>query len=174
MSYPKPENESERLEFLHSLSLLDTAQDENLERIVSLCRSVFDMPVADISVIDSDRQWFKTMQGLGICETDRELAFCNYPVASGQPLEVLDASIHPDFKNNTVVTGEPFIRYYFGVPIFIDGFAIGALCLIDSKPRDPISNQGREIMKQFGLMVERELKIQRVLKSAVSRLPNII
>jgi len=173
MSYPKPENELERLEFLHSLSLLDTAKDENLERIVSVCRLVFDMPIADISVIDGDRQWFKSMQGLGICETDRELAFCNYPVATGQPLEVLDALTHPDFKDNAVVTGEPFIRYYFGVPIFLDGFAIGALCLIDTKPREALSDNGRETMKQFGQMVERELKIQRVLRSAVSRLPNV-
>lgn len=171
MTYPKSKNEAQRLEYIHSLSLLDTAKDENLERIVSLCRSIFDMPIADISIIDGDRQWFKSMQGLGICETDRELAFCNYPVATGQPLEVLDASIHPDFSGNGVVIGEPHIRYYYGVPIFMEGFALGALCLIDTKPRAALDAKGRETMKQFAQMVERELKIQRVLKSVVSRLP---
>ena len=171
MNYPKPENEIQRLEFLHSLSLLDTSKDENLERIVSLCREIFDMPIADISVIDGDRQWFKSMQGLGICETDRELAFCNYPVATGQPLEVLDSSIHPDFKDNGVVIGEPHIRYYYGVPIFMDGFALGALCLIDTKPRPALDAKGRETMRQFAQMVEREFKVQRVLKLAVSKLP---
>lgn len=171
MTYPKSKNDVQRLEYIHSLSLLDTAKDENLERIVSLCRAIFDMPIADISIIDGDRQWFKSMQGLSICETDRELAFCNYPVATGQPLEVLDASVHPDFSGNGVVTGEPHIRYYYGVPIFMEGFALGALCLIDIKPRPALDAKGRETMKQFAQMVERELKIQRVMKSVISQMP---
>ncbi len=146
MSYPKAADDRERVEFLHSLSLLDTAPDRQLEHLMKLCKEIFGVSVATVSLVDEDRQWFKAMDGLDVCETDRELAFCNYTILGDGIFEVTDAAIHPDFQDNALVTEDPFIRYYAGAPLNFDGVRLGSLCLIDFEPRAPLTRSQRQIL----------------------------
>ena len=173
-TYPRPEDDARRLTFLSDLAILDTAPDENLDRIVGLCRSIFDMPVAVVSLVDEERQWFKSIQGLDVCETDRDVAFCNYTIMSDDIFEVTDASTHPDFSDNELVTGEPHIRYYAGAPFSFDGFRLGAVCLIDSRTRSPLTERERSILKGLSAVVEREIRTQRLLRESLEALISYI
>ncbi|RUO24492.1 hypothetical protein CWE09_11600 [Aliidiomarina minuta] len=131
------DKEQQRLQALWDSELLDSSAEQRFDRITRLAQQVFDVPIALISLVDDYRQWFKSKQGLDVCETPREYAFCKYPVDSGEPLIVNNASEHPDFINNPLVTGEPHIRFYAGVPIHSpEGHVLGTLCVIDTKPRD--------------------------------------
>ena len=136
MTYQQEPSEEMRLEFLHSLTILDTAQDINLDRIVTLCRQIFDVPVADISLIDKDRQWLKSEQGLGISETPRKDSFCTITIEADRVFEVSDALLDPLVSENPYVVGKPHIRHYMGAPMTISGFRIGALCIMDFEPRE--------------------------------------
>ena len=101
-TFPRPEDDQERLDFLSHLAILDTAPDENLDRIVEVCRAVFGVPVAVVSLVDEERQWFKSVQGLDVCQTSREVAFCNYTILSDDIFEVVDATQDPRFSANDV------------------------------------------------------------------------
>ncbi|MCL5050374.1 MAG: PAS domain S-box protein [Firmicutes bacterium] len=130
------EQERRRLQALIQTKLLDTDVDPRFERITQLARQVFDVPIALISLLDSSRQWFKSKQGIDIQQTPRCHAFCHYAVEADAELVVPDAKLDPRFVHNPLVTGAPHIRAYAGVPIHSpDGFALGTLCIIDTKPR---------------------------------------
>lgn len=169
-AFPKPEDDVARLEFLADLAVLDTARDENLDRITGLCQRIFSVPASVVSLVDTDRQWFKSVQGLDVCETSRDVAFCNYTILSEHIFEVADASIDPRFAHNPLVTGEPHLRYYAGAPLIFDGVRLGSLCLIDFVPRDLLTPVQREILHSLADMVIREIRIQRVLRAAVASL----
>jgi len=168
--YPKSENDEERVHKLEALGILDTSQDPNFDRIVNLCTEIFGIEIATISLVDADRQWFKAVQGLDVCETDRELAFCNHTIMGDDIFEVTDATKHPDFRDNPLVTGSPHIRYYAGAPFSFDGFKMGAVCLIDSHPRPALTERERSILIGLSAIVERELRIQRMLRESLALL----
>lgn len=170
MSYPKAPDDQARVKFLHGLSILDTGPDQQLEHIVRLCKEIFSVPIATISLVDEDRQWFKVMDGLDVCETDREQAFCNYTILGDGIFEVTDASIHPDFQDNALVTGDPFIRYYAGAPLIFDGVRLGSLCLIDLQPREPLTESQRRILTELAALVIREFRVQRVIRESIAHL----
>ncbi|MDR5904411.1 GAF domain-containing protein [Franzmannia qiaohouensis] len=131
-----PEDEALRLAALHSLALLDTPADEGFDSLTDLARDLFNVPFALVSLVDERRQWFKSCTGLGSQETPRDISFCGHAVAANAPLIVEDTLEHPDFADNPLVTGAPFIRFYAGFPLRpIDGHAVGTLCLIDTRPR---------------------------------------
>lgn len=167
MTYQEEPTEEMRVEFLRSLTILDTAQDINLDRIVTLCRQIFDVPVADISLIDKDRQWLKSEQGLGISETSREDSFCTITIESDQVFEVSDATLDPLVRENPYVIGEPHIRHYMGAPITIAGFRIGALCIMDFKPHQKRTKSEREILSGLADVVAREIYLQHLLREAI-------
>ena len=173
MTYPKAADDAERVALLHSLAVLDTGPDENLTRIVRLCRLIFGVPASNISLVDEDRQWFKAVEGLDVCETDREVAFCNYTIMGRQIFEVCDARADEAFKDNPLVTGPPFQRYYAGAPIVYDGMRIGALCLIDFEPRPPLTDDQRAILMALADMVVREIQVQRMLKESIALLADV-
>jgi hypothetical protein len=156
-----------RLEFLHSLTILDTAQDINLDRIVTLCRQIFDVPVADISLIDKDRQWIKSEQGLGVSETPRKDSFCTITIEEDRVFEVSDALLDPLVSENPYVVGEPHIRHYMGAPITIAGFRIGALCIMDFKPHEKRTKNERDILCGLADVVAREIYLQHLLREAI-------
>ena len=134
---PLPSNEEERLKALLRYDILDTKDEEVFDRITELAREAFDTPVALISLLDRDRQWFKSKVGLNICETPREQAFCSYAVLENEPLIVPNALEDERFADNPLVTSEPHIRFYAGAPIRAGGnLPIGTLCIIDFYPRD--------------------------------------
>jgi signal transduction histidine kinase len=135
-SYPISHDEKERLQELFSYKILDTPVEEEFEDLVQIAVNIFEVPVAAISFIDADRQWMKARRGLDICEVNRELSVCNYTILQDQVLEVPDLQQDERFRHLPFITGEPFFRFYAGVPLVTsNGYKIGVLCLVDTKAR---------------------------------------
>jgi PAS domain S-box-containing protein len=133
----QPINEAERLQALQELGLLDTAPEERFDRITRLAQRLFDVPIALVSLIDKDRQWFKSRQGLDATETPREVSFCGHAILDKDIFQVPDAHADPRFADNPLVTGAPKVRFYAGAPLSIDPqLRIGTLCLIDHEKRE--------------------------------------
>ena len=133
---PIPDNEAERLAALYALLILDTPPEQRFDKIVEFAASEFDVPIALISLIDSDRQWFKSGVGLDACETGRDVSFCGHAILRSDIMEIPDAAEDVRFADNPLVTGPPHIRFYAGAPLALpDGNTIGTLCLIDIRPR---------------------------------------
>ena len=174
MDFPKSADDEERISVLHSLGLLDSGADDNFDRVTRLCRRIFEVKIATISFVDEQRQWFKSVEGLDVCETDRDVAFCNYTILADDIFEVPDAIADPQFSSNPLVTGAPFIRYYAGAPIRFDGKRLGALCLIDLTAHEPLDQQQRSVLRDLADIVEREIKVQRLLRESMPLLAAII
>lgn len=133
---PIPDNDAERLAALHALLILDTPPEQRFDKIVAFAATEFDVPIALISLLDRDRQWFKARIGLNACETGRDISFCGHAIVHADIMVVPDALEDERFADNPLVTGEPFIRFYAGAPLTLSsGHAPGTLCLIDTKPR---------------------------------------
>ena len=130
-------NEAQRIESLRRLRVLDTPEESVIDGLVQVAASVCDVPISLISLVDTDRQWFKSNLGLpGITETPREVAFCSHAIESTDLLEVPDASADPRFSSSTLVTGDTDIRFYAGQPLRLsDGAQVGTLCVMDRVPR---------------------------------------
>ena len=137
MSPPLPACEPERLEALDRYALLDTPSEPEFDTLTALAAETFGVPIALITLVDADRQWFKSAYGLsGVRETPRDVAFCAFTILGESPLIVPDATLDERFRDNPLVTGLPHIRFYAGVPLATrDGFNLGDLCLIDRVPR---------------------------------------
>ncbi|BBN83472.1 hypothetical protein PA25_34570 [Pseudoalteromonas sp. A25] len=132
----KPENEPLRIQTLNQLGLLDTEPDPKLDRLTEFVAHVFCVPVALISLVDSDRQWFKSKVGLDACETSRDISFCGHAILGNDVFVVPNALKDVRFSDNPLVTGPPYIRFYAGAPLIHEnGTALGTLCLIDIEPR---------------------------------------
>jgi hypothetical protein len=132
-----PADEPARLRALRSLGILDTPAEERFDRITRLAAAVFDVPVALISLVDENRQWFKSACGIGVSETPRDQSFCAHAVARRSPLVIPDAMLDERFADNPVVTDLPRVRFYAGQPLFLpDGSCVGTLCILDTRPRD--------------------------------------
>ncbi|WP_293945707.1 MULTISPECIES: PAS domain S-box protein [unclassified Sphingobacterium] len=135
-------NESQRIQALYAYEILDTAAESAFDRITEIASRVCDMPISLISLVDKERQWFKSRVGLDVEETPRDLSFCQYTFTEDQLLEIRDVAQDDRFKSNTLVTADPHIRYYAGLPLVdANGFALGALCVIDRVPRQLDKNQ---------------------------------
>ncbi|MFS0851661.1 diguanylate cyclase [Novosphingobium panipatense] len=159
---PLAEHENERLAALYRLDILDTPPEEPFEHVIALVRSVLDVPMAAVSLVDKDRQWFKAQEGLNASETDRSVSFCTHTIAKDEPFSVPDALEDPRFSTNSLVTGEPGIRSYAGVPLRTpDGFAVGALCAMDRKPRR-FTDAEMEMLANFARIVENEFALRRM------------
>ena len=139
---PIKTNESDRLDALYNYEILDTQPEEDFDRITKIASLVCGVPISLISLIDEDRQWFKSRVGLDVAQTSRSLAFCQYAIKDRDFMEVPDAQQDERFKNNELVTSDPYIRYYLGFPLVDpNGFALGTLCVIDTIPKDLSSDQ---------------------------------
>lgn len=133
----KAGDEEARLRRLYEYNLLDTPREETFDRITRLAAAALNVPIAAVTLVDRDRQWFKSQQGLAVNETPREQSFCAHAMFGTEPMVVPDATLDSRFRTNPLVTREPEIRFYVGVPLLAaDGTALGALCAIDRKPRD--------------------------------------
>lgn len=150
-------NETERLSALHRLRLLDTPPEPALERLVATTAALFGVPISLVSLVDTDRQWFKARCGLDTRETHRDLAFCNYTILHDTVFVVPDAASDPNFAHNPLVTGEPRIRFYAGAPLILrPGIRLGSLCIIDTQPR-PFSELEAATLSRLARMVVDEL-----------------
>jgi GAF domain-containing protein len=156
MSYPIPENEAERVNTLRGYGILDTHPEDRFDDLTRLAASICGTPISLISLVDEDRQWFKSKTGLEVCQTPREDAFCAQAIMSPELLVVPDASQDPRFATNPLVLGEPHIRFYTGAPLTApNGHHLGALCVIDRVPRQLSPDQleslrilSRQVMAQ--------------------------
>ena len=152
-----PENEDRRIEALNKLQLLDTEIEDRFERITRIAAAAFDVPIALVTLVDRDRQWFKSHFGLHVTETPRDQAFCAHTILDKEIMIVRDTLLDPRFAENPLVTGEPRIRFYAGYPLTLsNGTSPGTLCLIDTRPRD-LDEAKRALLRDLGSLVEREL-----------------
>ncbi len=134
---PIPTDEAARLAALYRLALLDTPACESFDRITRLAAKAMGVPMLLVSLVDTDRQWFKSCIGLDATQTSREVSFCGHAVFERRPLIVPDATKDPRFAGNPLVTGPPYVRAYLGIPVFtLDHQPIGTLCAIDVLPRN--------------------------------------
>jgi diguanylate cyclase (GGDEF)-like protein len=138
--------------------------EERFDRITQLARSVFRVPIAYISLVSSDMQWFKSVQGLTLAETPREISFCGHAILGDELLEIPDAQRDPRFADNPMVIGEPFIRFYAGYPINHQGSKVGTLCIVDYVPRR-LSAEERDDLRNLAGLVESELRISAFSES---------
>lgn len=146
MTAPLPPDERERLARLHSYGILDTADESEYDDIAALAAEICGTPFANISFVDSDRQWFKAVVGLEERETSRDIAFCAHTILGDSLFTVPDAHEDPRFRDNPLVTEDPGIRFYAGMPLETpDGYRLGALCAIDTKPRRLTEQQQRAL-----------------------------
>ncbi len=138
-----PDNEAMRLHALYRLNVLDTPREQNFDDIAQLAMSICNVPIAVVSLVDRDRQWFKSCIGLDASETPRDLAFCAHAILTPADLLIVEnATLDPRFADNALVTGEPFIRFYAGAPLVTKaGEALGTLCVIDRCSRQLSSLQ---------------------------------
>ena len=129
-------NEAARLKALQELAILDTPEEGRFDRITRIASATFDVPIVLVSLVDANRQWFKSSFGLGAHETPRDMAFCAHVVEQRRDLVVNDALLDERFADNPLVLGEPRVRFYAGAPLMLgDDICLGTLCLIDHRPR---------------------------------------
>jgi diguanylate cyclase (GGDEF)-like protein len=154
-----PDNESERLHSLHALGVLDTAPEERFDRLTRLARRFFEVPIAMLTLVDSDRLWFKSHDGTDRQEGPREHSFCAHAILDDDTVMVVpDAAVDERFKSNPLVTGAPEIRFYAGCPVKApDGSPLGTLCVIDHKPRE-LGADDASVLRDLAELVEQELR----------------
>jgi len=155
---PLPADEERRLEALYQTGLLDTDAEERFDRYTRIAAALFDVPIALVSLVDKDRQWFKSRMGLDVRETARDKAFCAHVILGDDVMQVPDALVDDRFADNPLVTDEPRIRFYAGAPLSLgDGSAVGTLCVIDHRARNLDEDQ-LQLLSDLAKLVERELQ----------------
>src|SRR5687768_743336 len=157
-------NELARLAALRSYQILDTAAEQAFDDLALLASQICNTPIALITLIDEDRQWFKARVGVTVDETERSLAFCAHAILdAGNIMLVPDATRDDRFRENPLVIGDPHIRFYAGAPLVTpDGHALGTLCVIDSRSRTLTADQ-REALDALRRQVESQLQLRRNL-----------
>jgi GAF domain-containing protein len=172
MNAPVPENEAARLETLRQYEILDTDPEESFNDLTRLAAYICETPIALITLVDSDRQWFKARVGLDARETSRDISFCAHAIMQDGPFIVRDALDDNRFKANPMVLSVPYIRFYAGSPLLSpEGFKIGTLCVIDRLPHE-LNPKQMAALKMLGNQVITQLDLRREiisLKRALER-----
>jgi len=156
-------SEPTRLAALRSYDVLDTPPEESYDAITKIAAEICGTPIALVSLIDGERQWFKSRVGLDASETSRDLAFCAHAIHGSKLFQVPNALLDDRFRDNPLVAGAPDIRFYAGMPLEnSDGHALGTLCVIDRQPRELTTGQ-QEALKNLGVLVIQLLELRRAL-----------
>ncbi len=156
----EPENEAARLDALREYRVLDTAAEQCFDDLTALASHICETPVALVSLVDRDRQWFKSRVGLDVAETSREVAFCAHSILGNEVFVVPDATQDPRFADNPLVTSGPQIRFYAGAPLISpQGHAVGTLCVIDRRPRH-LSPEQMQALRALGRQVVQQLEMR--------------
>ena len=158
-----PPDEDRRLRALQECDLLDTAAEERFDRFTRIAAALFDVPIALVSLVDRERQWFKSRKGLDVSETPRDAAFCAHAILSDDVLQVQDALADDRFADNPLVTGEPRVRFYAGAPLTLkNGTHAGTLCVIDHRARN-LDNGQLQLLRDLAKLVEQEFQPRRAV-----------
>lgn len=170
MSAPLPANEVQRLQALWRYQVLDTPAEKDFDDLTTLASYVCGTPIALISLVDQERQWFKSRTGLDVLETHRDLAFCSHAILQTEPLVIEDASQDARFATNALVVNEPRIRFYAGTPLITpEGYSLGTLCAIDQVPRR-LDERQLEALQALGRQVIAQLELRRNLTTLSSEM----
>ena len=161
---PLPNNEEDRLQALIEYQVLDTEAEQQFDDLTAIAAHICDTPISLISLIDENRQWFKSKVGLEVTETPRELAFCAHTILKSEKILIVpNAEEDERFADNPLVKSDPNIRFYAGAPLVTpDGFAVGTLCTIDNKPRE-LSPEQIEALQALSRQVISQLELRRNL-----------
>jgi diguanylate cyclase (GGDEF)-like protein len=153
-----PANEAERLHALRTLEILDTSHEERFDRVTRMAKRMFDVEISLVSLVDKERQWFKSTQGLDASETPREISFCGHAINQDGLFIIPNAIEDVRFFDNPLVTEAPNIRFYAGYPLKLrQGLNLGTLCLIDSKPKH-MNEEDKQLLNDLGAMIEQEIR----------------
>ena len=154
---PRPQDEDRRLAALRQLALLDSEPEERFDRLARLAAGLLQAPVSLVTLVDHDRQWFKSRVGTLIEETSRDASFCAHAILGDEAMIVPDALEDERFADNPIVAGPPHVRFYAGCPLTLpDGHALGTLCVLDTRPRQ-LSAEQRALLRDLADLVEEEL-----------------
>ncbi|WP_217514307.1 ATP-binding protein [Vibrio metschnikovii] len=175
---PLPEEESERQKTLDKTGLLNSGSEARFDRITRLAQQIFFVPIALISLVDRDRQWFKSRQGLDAQQTPREISFCGHAILNSEVFVIENALVDQRFCDNPLVMGAPDIRFYAGAPLHsTKGYRIGTLCLIDSQPQS-FSSKQRSMLKDLAATVEALIQAEELsnerLGKLTAQLPGVV
>jgi two-component system NtrC family sensor kinase len=164
MKAPLPKNEAKRLKVLWQYDMLDTVPEEVFDDLTDLAAHICESPIALISLVDENRQWFKSRVGTSLKETSRDVSFCAHAILQNGLFIIPDATKDARFKDNPIVTGPPKIRFYAGAPLRSpDGYALGTLCVLDKKPKQLRAEQKRALVV-LARHVETQLELRRHAK----------
>ncbi|WP_447952359.1 sensor histidine kinase [Sphingopyxis chilensis] len=153
-----------RLDTLREYRIMDTPPEQAFDRVTKMVADLYRVPITLVSLLDDDRQWFKSAHGLDVSETPRDISFCQYVVTEGRPLMVTDVTDDPRFRDNPLVTGDLHIRFYAGVPLrAYNGAILGTLCLIDREERAPLTATELERLEDFAGIIMAEADLRRIV-----------
>ena len=163
--------EPERLQALYNYDVLDSPPEPSFDRLTALAARLFDAPIALVSLVERDRQWFKSAHGLCASETSTSVSFCKYTLGGDRVLVIPDTTADPRFADNELVTCAPNIRFYAGAPLITpDGYNLGSLCIIDHKPREGLSASERRTLQDLADIAVDELELRRAYQKTESGL----
>lgn len=168
-----PKDEKARLRDLRSLDILDTPPEERFDRLTRIANRLFGVPISLVSLVDDDRQWFKSSAGLNACETPRDISFCGHAILGDDIFVVNDTSRDKRFVDNPLVLNDPSIKFYAGCPLTsLNGYKLGTMCLIDTAPRK-FAKKDKTLLKDLAAMVEHEIElIQLATNDELTDIPN--
>ena len=154
---PIPAHERSRIDTLRALNILDSSPEERFDRLTRLAKRLFGVPMSLVSLIDDDRQWFKSNLGVGVPETPRDISFCGHAIMGDDVFSIPDAQLDERFFDNPLVTNGPKIRFYAGCPIsVVNGSKLGTLCVLDIEPRQ-FTEEDKSLLRDLTRMVEQEI-----------------
>lgn len=155
--------ESVRLATLREYRIMDTAPEPAFDRVTKMVADLYDAPIALVSLVDDCRQWFKSSYGLDAAETPRDISFCQYVIAEDRPVVIVDVLSDERFRDNPLVTGDPYIRFYAGVPLrAYNGAILGTLCVIDRKERGGLDDRDIGRLEDFAAIIMAEADLRRI------------
>ena len=158
-----PIDEDRRLATLRGLNILDTPPEERFDSLTRIAQRCLDAPIVLITLLDSNRQWFKSKQGLDTTETPRSVSFCGHAIHTDKAFVISDSTLDSRFADNPLVMGAPYIRFYAGQPLKArNGSRLGTLCVIDTKPRQ-LSQADLGLLRDLGGLIECELNLRDAL-----------